>query len=283
MTSEIRALRPRFHLDRLGQGGPAVLLLHGIPGSRHTFREVATRMAAETRVFLPDLLGFGDSAPAPPGAHAEAHAESLLSLVDELELETLHLVGFDFGGPVSVALARRLGRRVRSLSVMATNLFPDTPVPLPLRVAQVPLLGRLMFRLAFGRLGLEMMWRAATGDRRAFPLDRFRRSLAPNSVRSTREIFYASMRDLAGLYQPIYEAASALALPSVVLWGDRDPFFPVSVGQRSAELLGAELRVLSGAGHFVPEERPDEVANAVLELVHRVTPSAASARLVSEA
>jgi len=257
-------------VEQFGAEGPPVVLLHGIPGWRGTFAEVSASLGRHCRAFAPDLLGFGESDPPPDGAHAAEQAAAVIELVDALGLDRFHLVGFDFGGPTAVLAAARLPGRVRSLTLAATNLFPDTPVPAPLRLARVPALGDLFFRLAFGRWGLSALWRAAVADRSAFPYRRYRTALRfPGGVSWTRRIFLASLRDLPGLYAPVEEAARALALPSLVLWGDRDPFFPVLVGQRTADALGAELRVLPGCGHFVPEERPREVAEAILDLLGR--------------
>jgi len=258
----------RMAVDRYGEGGPPVVLLHGIPGWRGTFAEVGRRLGRRCRVVVPDLLGFGDSADAPEGAHAAEHAGAVIELLDALALESAHLVGFDFGGPTAVLAAGRSPGRVRSLTLAATNLFPDTPVPAPLRVARVPVLGELFFRLAFGRWGLSAMWLGAVADRAAFPFARYREALRfRNGVASTRRIFLASLRDLPGLYTGVESTARSLRLPSLVLWGERDPFFPVPVGARTAAAVGAKLRVLPGCGHFVPEERPDETAAAILELV----------------
>lgn len=260
-------------VDLYGSAGPAVLLLHGIPGWRGTFRAVAERLGRSCRVFVPDLLGFGGSDPTGPRAHAREHATAVAQLVDALNLDVVHVVGFDFGGPIAVLAAGASPTRIRSLAVAATNLFPDTSVPLPLRLATVPALGALVFRLLFGRIGLSLLWRGAVADRRAFPFRRYREALrSRRGIVSTRSIFLASMRDLAGLYGEIERVARGLALPALVLWGDRDPFFAVSVGARTADALGASLRVLPGCGHFVPEERPAEVAAAVLGLVERSDP-----------
>ncbi len=258
----------RVTLDRYGTVGPAVLLLHGIPGWRGTFAPVGRLLSRQGRVFVPDLPGFGDSDDPPPGAHAAEQASMMVELVEALGLTRVHLVGFDFGGPIAVLAARRLRGRVLSLTLVATNLFPDTPVPGVLRVARVPVLGPLFFRLAFGRLGLTMMWRGAVGDRAAFPLARYRRAIQfPRGVAWTRKIFLASLRDLPGLYSEVEAAARSLEVPSVILWGDHDPFFPVQVGERTAAALGARLQILAGCGHFVPEERPEQVAAAILELM----------------
>lgn len=263
----------RLAIDRYGHTGPAILALHGIPGWRGTFARVAARLGRDHRVYVPDLLGFGDSDDAPPQSHAREQADAVASVLDEMLDEIgsdgAHLVGFDFGGPVAVRLAGTHRAKVRSLSLMATNLFPDTPVPAPLRVAKVPLLGPLFYRGAFGRQGLTLMWRFATGDRRAFPLERYRRAFRGSGVRSTREIFLASMRDLPGLYTDVERIGRGLELPALVLWGEHDPFFPVAVGRRTAEAMDAEFHVLEGCGHFVPEERPDRVASEIRDLVRR--------------
>lgn len=269
--TDLRPASPGLAFGRAGERGPLVLALHGIPGSRATFDGVTSRLARDFRVIVPDLRGFGGSPSAPPHFHAAEHAEEVLRLLVSLGEEDVHLVGFDFGGPTAVLLARRLGARVRSITVAATNLFPDTPIPPPLRLAKVPLLGWLFFRVALGYVGQCLMYFAAVRDRRAFPFGRYRATLDGDGARTTREIFYASMRDLPGLYADVAGAARELALPAVVLWGDRDPFFPLPVGERTAAALGAELRVLPGCGHFVPEERPAEVADAVAALILRST------------
>lgn len=255
-------------VDLYGEAGPAAVLLHGIPGWRGTFAAVASRLARDCRVYVPDLLGFGQSDDPADGAHAAEQAAAVHELADALGLDRVHLAGFDFGGPTAVLAAGRMGHRVRSMTLASTNLFPDTPVPGPLRVAKVPVLGDLVFRLAFGRLGLSAMWLGAVADRAAFPFRRYRAALQfPRGAVWTRKIFLASLRDLRGLYAGVESVARSLDVPTIVLWGDRDPFFPVGEGERAAAALGAELRLLRGCGHFVPEERSAEFAAAILDLV----------------
>lgn len=255
--------------DSYGSSGPTVVMLHGIPGSRATFAAVGERVGKACRVIVPDLLGFGDSPDAPAHYHAEEHAEVVAQFLAKLGIEDLNLVGFDFGGPTAIRLAAKLGKRVRTLTVVATNMFPDTPIPPPLRIAKVPIVGWLFFRLAFGTLGLMAMWLGAVADRRAFPFRKYAHALQGRGVRTTRRIFLGSMRDLPGLYGDVERLGKALGIPSLVLWGDRDPFFPTAVGERTAKALGAELRILEGCGHFVPEERPAETADAIAALITR--------------
>ena len=250
--------------DLHGDDGPAVLLLHGIPGWRGTFREVAEDLAVDHRVLVPDLVGFGESSVLPPGWHAAEQAEVLAHFLDAQGVGEVHLCGFDFGGPIALLLMQRVPEKVRSLTLMATNVLTDTPIPVPLKLARVPLLGDLAFRVFFGRLGLTAMWRAAAADRRAFPLDRYREALVfGQGVASTRRIFLESLRDLPGLYADVEIALGSVRVPGAVLWGERDPFFSVEVGERTARRAALPLSVLQGCGHFVPQERPQAVAEAL--------------------
>lgn len=80
-----------------------------------------------------------------------------------------------------------------------------------------------------------------------------------------------SLRQLAELYRPVEDALGAISVPTLVGWGDHDPFFPVEQGRRTAEAVpGAELRLYEGAGHFLPEERPEELAADIALLVAEV-------------
>lgn len=190
-------------------------------------------------------------------------------MLKALGVERFHLVGFDFGGPTAVRIADVAREKVRSLTLMSTNLFPDTPVPVPLRVARVPILGPAFYWIAFGSVGLSMMGRVAVVDRAGFPFRRYREALRGHGVTSTRRIFLASMQDLPGLYSDVERASRRLGSPSLVLWGDRDPFFPVEVGRRTADAVTGEFKVFRGCGHFVPEERSEQVAREVQDLVER--------------
>ena len=246
------------------------MLLHGIPGWRGTWSTVAAWLAPHCQVIAPDLLGFGDSDdPLSTDFHARAKAEMIARMLAMLEVPRVHLVGFDFGGPVALTVYRTQPERVLSLSLAATNAFTDTPIPGPLKLAPIPVLGPLLFHLLFGRLRLSLMWWGATGDRAAFPYRAYREGLRwPRGVSWTRRIFLASMQNLPGLYREVEDTLAQVRVPSLVLWGDRDPFFPVSVGRRTADAIpGARFEVFPGCGHFVPEERPREFAPHVLSVL----------------
>jgi pimeloyl-ACP methyl ester carboxylesterase len=176
------------------------------------------------------------------------------------------VAGHDFGGPVAAHLLAAAPERVAALGLFATNAFPDTPIPFPLSVVNLPVVGPLAGGVLFSRPSLTMMVRRGVGRprmrlaRERYVGDRRRRS-------AIATIFSQSLRRLGELYGPVEAALAAVAVPAVVGWGDRDPFFPLAIGERTAALVpDARFRCYHGAGHFLPEERPVDVAADLLAL-----------------
>lgn len=283
-TAQPKADATRFATSRIALGphlvmtdvfgnptAPRVLLLHGIPGWRGTWRGVAQRLAADAHVVAPDLLGFGESSELNGDFHASAQAEMVVALIRQLGGRPVHLVGFDFGGPAAVLAYGRAPELVASLTLAATNVFTDTEIPLALHLVRPPLVGDLFARALFGRLGLSMMWLTAVAQRKRFGFARYREMLRfAQGIRSTRRVFQASLRNLRSLYAPVQATVASISVPCTVIWGDRDPFFSLAVGERTAsEIPGATLVRLPGCGHFLPEEDPDGFAQAVATLIHR--------------
>jgi pimeloyl-ACP methyl ester carboxylesterase len=248
---------------------PPVILLHGIPGWRGTWRPVAQLLAPRAHVVAPDLAGFGESSAAPAAFHAADHARLIVALIRTLGLGRVHLVGFDFGGPTAVMVCAQAADLVGTLTLAATNVLTDTGIPLPLQLVRPPVIGDVFARLLFGRTGLSMMWFAAVARRDRFSLADYRAMLRfPQGITSTRRLFQASLRDLPGLYGPVHAALGGIQVPCTVVWGDRDPFFPVAVGERTAaHIPGARLVQLKGCGHFLPAEDPAGFARAVEQRV----------------
>lgn len=258
--------RKRLAFRRDGSG-KSVVLLHGIPGSGRNWNGVADGLSDDHDVIVPDLLGFGGSSrPATLEAlHADAQASALADLLDEIEVSGAIVVGHDFGGPIALLLAAKRPDLVSHLGLLATNAFTDTPIPFPLSAVTWPLVGNAASGLLFSRPSLAMMLKSGTRkpnkrlDASAYLGDK-------GQVRSIRTIFGGSLSGLRTLYGPVEAALKSVHVPSIVVWGDRDPFFPVRQGERTAQALRAPLEVLEGAGHFLPEERPDEVAAAIRAL-----------------
>lgn len=251
-----------------GGEGPPFVLLHGIPGSAQTWAKVGKLLMDQYRVIIPDLAGFGQS-DVPQGDHyMEGQARHLRQLLSELGIRSLYLGGHDFGGPVAVTLMRLYpDLLVRGLVLSATNMFTDTHVPLPLKIAKVPLLNTLAFKaIAGNRIGLRMMYRAAAKQKTARSWEQFNQHLTPTCMDLTRRIFQRSLANLKSNYRAVQDMLPYISCPALVLWGTDDPFFSTSVGERTgAAISEATLRIYPHTGHFVPEEQPAAVARDITQ------------------
>jgi haloalkane dehalogenase len=249
-----------------GEGSP-VVFLHGIPGSAFTWESVATSMQEQYQVIVPDLRGFGQSDPPVGDYYMEGQARAIKELLEALSVEELTLVTHDFGGPVGLTMMRLFPELdVQEVVLSSTNLFTDTYVPPPLRVAKIPLLNTLFFQMMVGnRFGLRMLYRGSVKQKETAPWSQFQRHLTPSGMRFTRRIFQRSLADLEANYGPIERMLPDIRSRTLVLWGDSDPFFSTGVAERARSAIpDAELTVFDETGHFVPEERPEEAATTIL-------------------
>lgn len=269
-TREVLASDSGLSYRRMGSGQPLVLV-HGIPGGAATWKQVVERLPADTEVIVPDLLGFGGSVRPRglPALHAAAQADALGSLLDELQLTRAIVIGHDFGGPVSLLLCAARPDLVAAVGLFATNAFTDTPIPFPLSMVKWPVVGAAARWALFSAPALRMMLRYGVGTSgpQLDPAVYLGDSAQQASIAT---IFAGSLVNLMRLYEPVEAQLHALRIPTIVGWGDHDPFFTLAQGKRTADAAGAQLRCYPGAGHFLPEERPAELAADIGALISAV-------------
>ena len=269
-TAVVRVPLPEGHVTvRVTGSGPDVLLIHGIPGSGHVWDRVAARLVERNRVLVPDLVGFGDSSRSRDAERiwAGGQRDALLRVLDHLGVEQAAIVGHDFGGQVALLLSAARPHLPTHLVLAATNAFPDTPIPFPLSAVTWPLIGPVAERIVLSGRALSATLRLGVG-RPKVRLDPEVYLADGEQRRVIRTIFATSLRGIGERYGPIEEGLASIDVPTLVLWGDRDPFFPVAQGRRIAEAItGARFAVFEGAGHFLPEERPEAFADEVASLI----------------
>jgi pimeloyl-ACP methyl ester carboxylesterase len=247
--------------DRLGQG-PPVVLVHGTPWSSWTWRRVARELAESFTVYVFDLLGFGASDKRPDhDVSLSGHGRRLADLLDHWGLDSPAVVSHDIGGAAALRAHLLHDRALRALALVDV-------------VALRPW-GSPFFRLVrehasvFEQLPApihEGVVRAYVGTAQAEPVaplvspwlgpdgqSGFYRQMAQADERDTDEI------------EPLY---GQVAAPTLVVWGERDPWIPVERGRELARRIpGARLDILPGAGHLVQEDEPEELARLLFSFL----------------
>jgi pimeloyl-ACP methyl ester carboxylesterase len=252
--------------------GPAVLLLHGFPQDHRQFELIAPRLHdAGLRTYALDQRGYSPGArPAtvPEYRLAEPAADAI-AVLDALGVETAHLVGHDWGAQVAWSLAAQHPDRVRTLTAISV------PHPKALRLAmrsRPSQRARFAYMAVFRSPVAERLLLARHGA----ALRAMMRPIGPRAVLYA-EAMAAPGRLTGGLnwYRALTMSGRELRdtgiikVPTTYVWSDRDPVFALTAALRTADWVEAdyELVAVKGIGHWVPEEAPAAVADAILRRV----------------
>jgi pimeloyl-ACP methyl ester carboxylesterase len=285
MTESIRTSQGTFTAELLGAAdAPLVVLLHGFPLSRHSWRaQLPALAAAGYRALAPDQRGYSPGVRPDPRALASYRIERLVADVIELADACgaagtpFHVVGHDWGGQVAWCVSARHPDRVRSLAVFSR------PHPAAFRAAYQenrddqqqrsrhhrafhdPATGPLL--LADGARRLR-----AILAREKIPADGIDRHL---EVLGNAEAMEAALA--------WYRAAGALAAieigpvaaPTLYVWGDDDATVGPGAARATASWVTGPYRFehARGLGHCVTEEDPQLATRVLLEHLQSADPS----------
>lgn len=249
-------------------GGVPVILLHGFPQDATSYDRVLPHLhEAGLRTLVPDQRGYSAGA-RPPGRSAYRMTElvgDVLALQDHAGLQTAHVVGHDWGGGVAWALAAAHPDRVETLTVLST------PHPAAL-VRSMLHSGQALKSWYMGFFQLPVLPEVLA--RRSLPRS-LRRSGLPQPdvdhyVRRMAEP--GALSGALGWYRamPLAPAAAvpAVAVPTSYVWGSRDFALGRTAAVMTAGFVTGTYRFVElPAGHWLPETRPQEVADLVIERV----------------
>jgi pimeloyl-ACP methyl ester carboxylesterase len=252
--------------------GPTALFVHGVFLNSYYWRHVMARLSGERRCLAPDLLGHGYT-PVKPGQDVSlrVQAELLDALCEAMGLDQVDVVANDSGSAIAQIFAARHPERIRSLTL--TNGEADANYP-PAEFRQAVEMAKTgVFsaqREAFAADVSLLRPGFAAGYERidAVSDETFRTYLGP--VFATPEATRALERWLVSFEntsqtREIEPLLRKLTAPTLIVWGTGDQFFPLKWAYWLKGVIpGArEVVELEGAKLFFPEERPDELANAI--------------------
>lgn len=246
-----------------GQGSP-VILIHGIPTSSLMWREIIPQLADSHRVIAPDLLNYGLSGkPAVADVSIGAQSRMLVRLMDALGARRADVVAHDIGGGVAQLMAVNHPEKIRRLVLLDSVCFDSWPIP-EFKPLQDPDAEAAMSLEEFVQMMRDFM-PGGVHDKSVMTDAVIDLYLAPWSSEDGKRAFFRNLRRLNPEYtQAIAEALQKLPHPTLVLWGEEDPFQkPEYASKLAAAIPGAELGWIKGAGHWLIEEKADEIGARV--------------------
>jgi pimeloyl-ACP methyl ester carboxylesterase len=243
--------------------GPPVVLVHGTPSWSYLWRNVARELAGRFTVHVSDLLGYGTSEKR-EGQDVSIGAQTriLAELLDLWRLERPCIAGHDIGGAITLRLMLLEGRRFRRVALCdAVAIAPwITPFSrhvqrhleafqtVPEHIHRQLIATHLRTAIARDMADAELEpylrpWLGPAGQAAYY------RQVAQFDERYTREI------------EPRY---GEIRTPMLVLWGEQDGWLAPAVGRRlAAAIPDAHLVPIPNGGHFLPEDQPGSVAEAL--------------------
>jgi pimeloyl-ACP methyl ester carboxylesterase len=255
---EVTANGIRIHYEDEGKGPPLVLV-SGLSYGAWTWRWVAPLLAVAHRVICPDNRGV-DGSEKPPGPYTTAMmAQDLLGLLDALQLPPCGLVGLSLGGFIAQEAVLARPDRFERLVLMATNFGGKKALP-PTPLALEAMTNREGGARAIAERGLKVNVSAGFAEKHPDRAEEYFRYRDP--VGMTADSYRAQL--LAGATHDAEARVSGLKLPVLILQGDQDLVVPPGNAELlKARIPQAEVRMVEGAGHLLPMERPEEVAEAM--------------------
>jgi pimeloyl-ACP methyl ester carboxylesterase len=249
------------YLTEAGAGACA-LFLHGVPDSAELWRPIMQRMQGQYHCYAPDLPGLGRStAPDDFPLTLDHMASYIAALVEDAAIATpLNLVVTDFGAPYGLSWAVTHPELVRRIALVGgVNFFSDYRWHGNAQMLRRPVLGDALMALSGN---YSVFARSIQSAAPTLSDEHWRAthalSFAKPSVRKMTLRLYRSLNpeDFRGWEDKL--VALTRQVPTLVLWGDRDPFIAPSFADRYG---AAQVEHFAEYDHWLAIEAPEMVAD----------------------
>lgn len=236
-----------LHVNELGSGEPLVLLHHS---TGPLWGKLHDELARSAHVIAVDLPGYGQSARPSHARSPRDLAIYISQLLDVLELDRVHLVGFGFGGWTAAELATMNQRALTSLTLVgAAGIKPRTGF------IHDPLMNGFIeyMRVGFSRDDLFDEVFGTEPAQELINLWDYSREM------TTRLTWKQWMWNLS-----LPHLLQGVNTPTLLIWGEQDRVVPLDCAEQYAHVLPhARLETVAGAGHLVELEQPESVARLI--------------------
>ena len=255
----------RVHFIDEGEGAP-ILFLHGSPTWSFLYRGVVARLRRRFRCVAIDYPGFGLSEH--PDAYdytPREHAEVVSELIEDLDLRGVTIVGHDWGGPIGMKVALDNVARLRRLVMSNAWYWPADRWSMRTysRVLSSDSFQKLILKR---NLLVERVLRSGVKSRLEDPvMDHYRRPLPTPESRVGVAKLPGQMLDASFWLAEIAHAVPRVLgrVPLLLAWGVHDLVFSTHAMNRFRRDFADVTVHRIDSGHYVPEDAPEELADAI--------------------
>jgi len=246
----------RSTTEHLATEQATIVLIHGTASSLHTWDAWAEELKGEFRVIRMDLPGFGLTGP----DHLARYEISddirfLHAFLNNLDTQSIHLAGSSLGGRIAWQYAIEHPERIKSLTLIDALGYPQDSWPPAIQLAQWPVFDAIMTRFSprfMYKQGLSDVYHqpqqiTETLVDRYFELSRY-----PGNLSAFPQRVKARLDQDAHLI-------SKVSTPTLILWGEKDKYFPVKNAHRFAQDIPSSIvHTYPNVGHLPMEEAPQK-------------------------
>lgn len=225
--------------------GPTVVFLHGWQDNLHTFDGLVRRLADSRRIIRLDLPGFGESESPKTAWDLDNYVRFTVDFINKLNIQVDVLVGHSFGGRIAIkGVAAGIIKTnkiilIASAGIAKKNLLRNSVLKI---LAKIIGLATYIPPLVFWREKIRVKLYTVIGS-------------DYSRAGALKETF------LRIVGEDLVSSAGKIAKPTLLIWGSDDTETPLSDGKRLSKLIhNSKLKVISGAGHLIHREKPEEVA-----------------------
>lgn len=257
-----------FYKD-VGAGEP-ILLIHGNPDSSDYWDDLVPFLSANYRCIAPDLPGFGRSEIAENFDFTlEGCANWLQSFIDALKInQPIHLIVHDVGTFYGLTWAIQQPNRVKSMCITNTLFFSNYKWHFWGRVWRTPILGELSNLILTKSLYKNGLRKSSPKLTDAF-LEKGYALITPKMQKTVLSLYRAMSPSVFKGWEDKYLALTENK-PVIVIWGENDPYIPLSFGYAERMANGQTVHRIEEAGHWVAAEMPELFAKYWLDFAREL-------------